>query len=298
LIELLVVIAIIGVLIGLLLPAVQKVREAANRTTCQNNLKQLGLACHAFHDTYGWLPPNRTWDIVTDGWPTWAVLLLPYLEQGNIYNLWNVDALYSAQSAAATGNSLKVHLCPTRDQGSILSTEALGPPGTVSDYAANAGCGTYNFGPMCNGPFVEGIVTPAKPAGGLLTSWAGSITLAAGGIPDGTSNTLLIGEKHIRFITPFGTNEDRSVMGSNYNSFMRFGGIATTDQSQRPFQLYSPAAVWNVSGISNQAFGSRHDSIVNFVLCDGSTRAISYNIDLQTLTNLCNRYDGQVIGGF
>jgi prepilin-type N-terminal cleavage/methylation domain-containing protein len=299
LIELLVVIAIIAVLIGLLLPAVQKVREAAARTQCQNNLKQMGLACHNFHDANGWLPPNRLDDIVTDGYATWAVLILPYIEQANVYSQWNLNALYSKQTAAATGVHIKTHLCPSRGQDDVLSSEALGPPGCVSDYACNSGCGTSNQ-QDANGPFVRGTVTKDATTS-LLTSWRGTVTLG-GGIPDGTSNTLLIGEKHIRYTTingaGYGTNEDRSVFGSNYNSFLRFAGIATTDQSARPLQIYSPDPIWNIQAVSNQAFGSRHDGVCQFVLCDGSVKAISNSIDINTLTNLANRQDGQVVGNY
>src|SRR5436853_511345 len=98
LIELLVVIAIIAILIALLVPAVQKVREAAARTQCTNNLKQLALGCHAYHDVNKFLPPAR---LARDAYATWPVLILPYIDQGALYQLWDITKGFSSQSAAA-----------------------------------------------------------------------------------------------------------------------------------------------------------------------------------------------------
>jgi type II secretory pathway pseudopilin PulG len=144
LLELLVVIAIIAVLMGLLLPAVQRAREAAARASCGNNLKQLGLAMHTYHNDYGRLPPNRL-DV---GYATWAVLILPYVEQGSLYNRWDLTKDYYRQSNVARLSPVKIYFCPSRrssttdptastygDVPSWAQGDPANVPGALGDYA-------------------------------------------------------------------------------------------------------------------------------------------------------------------
>src|SRR5262245_23851207 len=112
LVELLVVIAIIGVLVALLLPAVQAARETARTMSCKNNLKQMGLAAQNFHDIHQSLPPID----MGDCWATWAVFLMPHMDQQNYYVNWNLKKRYYRQPANA-GAQMTVHICPSRPRG-------------------------------------------------------------------------------------------------------------------------------------------------------------------------------------
>jgi len=288
LIELLVVIAIIAILIGLLVPAVQKVRDAAARSQCSNNLKQIVLGSHNYHDVHKTLPPSR----IANDYATWAVVLLPYIEQDNVYKLWSVPDLYSVQTAAATQNHIPIFYCPGRRQPGVFSNTT--PAGGLSDYGVCTGTGTGN-GVNANGAFP--LAASTVDATTLkVTKWVGQIALPH--ILDGTSNTLFFGEKHIRISVKFGTNEDRSIFdSSNANNYRRFAGIAS-DATQRPLMVPGNVPASEIAGISNQAFGGPHSGLCLFAMGDGSVRGIALSVDINTLTFLADRQDGKVTGNF
>jgi prepilin-type N-terminal cleavage/methylation domain-containing protein len=294
LVELLVVIAILGVLVGLLLPAVQGAREAARRSACGNNLKQLGMASLVFNDARGFLPPAR----IDDQFVTWAVLILPQMEEAAGYRLWNTATKYATQTAAACAVQVPSYYCPARRGPGGLSTSGDPVPGGLADYAGSCGSMVRYTGANpdwqdsvnANGAI---ITSRAVISGGTtVRSFDGSVPLSA--IRDGTSKTFMFGEKYVRR-GQFGmgvsgesalTAGDGSVYnGDNEWNYTRVAGAASsiTDGPQ------------DESTFVAARFGSDHISLCQFVFCDGSVKAIPNTTPTDVLALLSNRNDRQQV---
>ena len=281
LIELLVVIAIISILIGMLLPAVQKAREAASRMSCANNLKQLGLAFHNYEGALGRLPPTRT----QVGSATWAVFIMPQIEQDNLYRQWNLSLPYYMQNSIARTSNVKSYFCPSRRtsvdaqsgslSGDIPSQPIWGSavhyPGALGDYAVVVDRSGYD--------------SPTSIGAGT----GGAFQLGTGirlmDFPDGLSNTFLIGEKHIP--------ESKNGIGwwdcSTYNGDY-YQCSSRTASRLYPLTTNPKDTAWK--------FGSKHTQVVLFCFADGHVQNIPEMIDPYILELLNQRNDGQVIPGF
>ena len=300
LIELLVVIAIIAILIGLLLPAVQKVREAAARMSCSNNLKQIGLAFQNYHGTYSFFPPSRN-----DPRATWAVFILPFMEGDATHKLWDfTKAFYDASNKVGRETTVKAYICPGRrspstaglsKSGDIPDSATYGTthvPGALGDYAINAGdpgsTAEYWWAPS---------PTQTKPAcngvGIIDNDWEtnkGTRYMKISDITDGLSNTLLVGEKHVP-PDQFGLiNYDSSIYNGDKTGARRQVGSSTPAGAGTTVLL----AKFNTEQVTNR-FGSAHPGVCQFSLCDGSVRSIKVSISADSIRKLANRMDGEVV---
>jgi prepilin-type N-terminal cleavage/methylation domain-containing protein len=309
LVELLVVIAIIGVLVALLLPAVQAARESARRMSCESNLRQIGLAVHNHHDVNLTLIPVTIAEGVAaaavgpgiaepDGYAMWSTLLLPYIEQQNIFQLWDLKLQTSRQQPQAYQQQIKAYWCPSRLKQVLSLNDFATPGGGIGDY--NPCQGTIPGVNNNNAIAMDGAIVPAVPdfgqSGGftIVNSWKPRLRLA--NITDGTSNTIFFGEKHIRPNSLRGKNEDRSLFGGQNNSNRRVAGIQQNQlANQRPLR---PAREQDERPNGNQSFGGPHPGVCVFVMGDGSIRKLNLNIDINTLTWLAMRQDGMAIGDF
>ncbi len=300
LVELLVVIAIIGILIALLLPAVQAAREAARRSQCSNNLKQLALAVHNFHDTQKLYPPSRNGDTFA----TWMVYILPYMEQESFP--WNFGVNYYGQTNEVRLQHFPSFLCPTRrsaPQHSISgdTLQGSGPthfPGACADYACSIGspAGFIDYPP---GHTQVSSGNELESNGVFWLSVSKSVTLPFGrwrlssfNVLDGLSNTLLVGEKNMHY-QRFGIG---SIDGAAYNGDHGGAFRKAGPGSLSPLGAANAAAPLAKGPASTAfTFGSYHPGVCQFALCDGSVRALSVSIELTNLGRLADRRDGQAI---
>jgi len=304
LIELLVVIAIIAILIALLLPAVQQAREAARRSTCKNNMKQLGLALHNYHDTHKTFPSGSislgaSFNPSTTNWcnspsasplAPWTVMILPYLDEGPRYNQFNFEGRFtiSSNQPGVTVNddefkkSLNKYQCP-------------------SDPNSGSGVNNLNyFGVQGGGPTSQ--ISCSNVSGQRVFYINGLLfhnsKVQIRDIIDGTTNTFLLAE------SKYGLNPQSRSDGIHAG----WASGTALNTSGNPYTLV--AALLQINSIAGHAgtqdtigkfsrlFGSFHVGGCHVTLADGSVRFISENIDINTYHILAQRADGQVVGEF
>ncbi|MBX3437839.1 MAG: DUF1559 domain-containing protein [Planctomycetaceae bacterium] len=341
LIELLVVIAIIAILIALLLPAVQAAREAARRTQCKNNLKQIGLALHNYHDVYNMFPPGWVFDPNRDPaafagnmWG-WGAFILPMLEQGNLYEQCNFNRGFPGGVASGGGHvlegdptvthgpetqALAVYRCPT-DRGFGMVTQRW-PGNGIAVFGARS-----NYAGVNGGLFVDQVAGRTLDAQG--GTFGGNSRIGLRDITDGTSNTVVVGERLFKELSGrrIGTstlwagmrNGDPTSAFHLGNSFALTVGQCITPINQLPGISGNGSAAERANccfgqNLANEleaggvfklvadptwhGFSSGHTGGAQFVLGDGAVRFLSANLNAATYVNLSRTKDGQVLGEF
>ncbi|HWL07937.1 MAG TPA: DUF1559 domain-containing protein [Planctomicrobium sp.] len=312
LIELLVVIAIIAILVALLLPAVQQAREAARRSQCKNNLKQLGLAMHNYHDVNGQFPISggiATSDNTMRAWVpgnhrkgSVLVKLLPYVDQAPLFSKinFNLDIEHTDNLPLVRNQKIPVFICPSDPAGGARPNDNF----ALSNYSPSVGaqyminCATYPgnyFNTFAREPFTN---SSAEVSGMFaMEAWGAKIR----DVTDGTSNTILVGE-----IVPMCSDHtDRGWWNTSalwaattgpINFAIDFDGCP--GRSSIPNPRPSPDCHGKTHRATAIAFKSLHTGGAHFVLADGAVRFISENIDYANYQRLGDRRDGQVVGEF
>lgn len=312
LIELLVVIAIIGMLAALLLPAVQQAREAARRTQCRNNLKQIGVAFHNYHDGSRRLPPC----FMGENQYGWGAMLLPQLDQGALYN--SIDAtpgcwfgmpnctppnsygsargfsawLFTLSTPNDLGTVLPVFRCPSDYGTPTIYTDPMGDPddanGSDNDSDDFAAVGRSNYLVVWGSDFAAVQGLPSNGGFPWYRAWPSVPSHDFRDFTDGLSNTFLVGERRSRSIVGGITD------GSDDNWVGVFTSGNDVGGSCQP-----GCCLLNATGpAAESAFGSRHPSGANFLFGDGSVRFISENINSTTYANLAAIRDGNPLGEY
>jgi len=278
LIELLVVIAIIAILIALLLPAVQQAREAARRSQCKNNLKQMGLALHNYHETFSILPPGFNVDLVVANTATgngglgWSGSILPGIDQANVYNTIDFNADWgTGANEDACATYLSVYRCPSDTTVSHRNHDGIDARVPTSYLACFSGT---------RGSDSESNVTDADGVFFLNSS------IRLRDITDGTTNTIAVGE----CINDFDAFKDHFYIGST--------SIGGWDGAPREYSEFLASTDVPMNSTNEVAFGSNHVGGAHFLLLDGSVRFLSENMSQTTFSYLGSRADGKVLGEF
>ena len=312
LIELLVVIAIIAILIALLVPAVQKVREAAARTQCTNNLKQIGLGMHGYHDTYKKLPPavfirpGTGWNDENNCGPNWAIMILPFIEQAPLYNQVTQNIINYNNFASGSNDqnwrairvaTVPIYVCPSEDKNGTVMSAISGGNWARGNYAANVGPGGGNG-------VVGNTSNVTVPGGGTYIAkgvmWMND-AYKIQTIPDGSSNTVMV--NHIR--VGIDGNDRRGTWALGMIGASLSGGCPAGDCYGPNDSGSNSDDVVGCTNVPQQQMGcwnggygqanarSAHSGIVISAFGDGSVRTISNSVNLNTWFWVTSALDGQ-----